>query len=149
MMLLDRRRALCHAGGAATTAVLCAVLYMLLDRAVPIDVIAGQIAPDPAPAGADVVIELKVIMHRECGGTIRRRIVDSAGVQFEYDDKKVSFPLAGPSEEPQVFLRPLRLPVAIHRGPAKYVPVFEWWCNPLQRIWPTVYVQRPVVFDVN
>lgn len=152
MVKLSRASIFQNAFGAIGFVVVTSLLFQLFDRRDPVKMTYGEISPNPAAAGSYIEVELHFERHRECDGTIYRRIVDSAGVQFEYGASSTVYNHAQRTRgllAPDL-MRSLQLPVALHKGPAFYSPVIVWHCNWMQEVfWPITQQQTPIPFEVT
>lgn len=131
--------------GAFAMCIIAPIAFMALDRDLPYDAQAGEIAPpDPHP-GETVQVHWRGVRTRSCVGTVHRTIIDSRGVTYTmiavdavYDQPQNAISLT----------REFALPVQIAPGPAIYKAHTEFVCNPVQRFWPISMDAPPVHFNI-
>lgn len=121
--------------------------YWLLDNQHPYEFIAEQslIIPNEAQGNDQMLVKWKVRFHRTCPGLIRRRLFDprTEVILAEYDPQQTS-PDA-PTHSEGYLNKTFLLPKQIQTGWVGYKASLEYWCNPVQRLWPLRY-DTPVLF---
>lgn len=114
---------------------------LVSDRDVPFDIYAGRIAPDNPKPGDTVEIHWEGYRHRDCPGTVERKIIDASGyihtvlgVDAQYTQ----------TANPQPVVRSFRLPLNMPPGQATYIATSRFRCNIIHRLWP-ITIERPHV----
>lgn len=132
------------------------VVFMLLDRQIPITLHYGDMEPNPVVSGGKVKVSWIAHLAREnygngmfdCNGSLTRRIVDSNG--FIYDTKPEaaqSFHILKDKSE-GAFTKEFNIPT-MAPGSATYQIHMIYWCNPIQYyIWPINHYEELVHFTV-
>lgn len=124
--------------------ILIPVTYWALDYQRPYMFIleGSRIVPTEANGNDQMIVSWNVRTARECDGSVRRELFDphTQVVLALYD------PQPSPkTSAPATFL----LPRQIQPGKIGYRARLEFWCNPLQRIWPIVYYTPDLFFTVR
>jgi hypothetical protein len=149
------RTSTCHAiASVVTTIVLFYPALLLFDRAPPFEFVVGTISPARMDGkiypGGPVTIEwrIKELRHADCGGTIRRTLVDSKGTVYEMAPVTA---LYAQLREQDHFKRTFSLPDGFSSGPAAYYQAKPtYWCNWVQKaIWPVSAESPRVYFNVD
>jgi hypothetical protein len=127
------------------------VTYWALDNQRPyiFDGAESYILPNPATGNDQMIVAWKVKVHRQCEGLIRRELFDprTQVVLSLYDAQPThihTLPLGD-----QYYNRTFLLPKMIQTGRIGYRSKLEYYCNPLQRIWPIQYTSPELFFEVK
>jgi hypothetical protein len=105
----------------------------------------GELAP-----GGTVTITWDATATRSCLGTVRRRIIDSDGHTFEYDEQTTVIRPEGELGRRR-YSREFVLPKGIRPGPAIHSTVVSYYCNPLQVAlgWPITGIRGRQQFIIQ
>lgn len=130
--------------------VLLPVTYWLLDNQRPytFDAAESYIIPTIANGNDQMIVAWKVRVHRQCEGAVRRELFDprTQVVLAVYDPQPAHRnSMLGEGYFNKTFL----LPRMIQPGRVGYRARLEYYCNPLQRIWPIRYVTPELFFTVR
>lgn len=144
------RRMWCHIiAGFVSFAFIAPLTFMALDRAEPVTVHSTIFSGDLKPGGT-VTITWDATATRSCDGTVRRRVIDSTGAVFEYDEQTT---VIRPQNElgRRRYSREFVLPKGVAPGPAIHSVVVRYTCNPLQQWlgWPITGVRGREQFIIQ
>lgn len=122
------------------------VTYWAMDTQVPYDFLGDEsfIIPQEATGNDQMLVKWKVRRHRTCPGLVWRELVDPRTnvVLAAYDPQAA----AADTQLVDGFLnKTFTLPLKIQSGWIAYRSRLEYWCNPLQRVWPLRY-NTPVLY---
>lgn len=132
-------------GGISLMLLLGAFAYMAADNQPPYGWETGEVIPDPAPDGATVSIHWRFKVHRVCPGIVQRQIIDAQDVVHNYDP----VPAASVRDVTPDFWVTFTLPTGLPPGPSKYRVHAEYYCNPLQYIWPIHVTTPEIIFTLE
>lgn len=142
------RHAWCHIlAGLVSFTVVAPLTFMLLDRAEPVTVHSTIFSGDLRPGGT-AVITWDATATRACEGTVRRRVIDSTGVVFEYDEQTTVIRPQGELGRRR-YSREFQLPKNIAPGVAIHSVVVRYVCNPIHQWWPIVGVRGREQFIIQ
>ena len=131
------RRAWCHIiAGVVSFTVVAPLTFMVFDRAEPVTVHSTLLSGDTRPGGV-VTISWDATAFRACEGTVRRRVIDSTGAVYEYDEQTTVIRPQGELGRRR-YSREFSLPKSITPGPAIHSVVVRYYCNPIHQWWPIV-----------
>lgn len=131
--------------------VLGPVTYWAFDNQRPyiFDGSESYIIPNEATGNDQMIVAWKVKVVRQCEGLVRRELFDprTQVILSIYDPQQAqinSMPI-GEGYYNRTFL----LPKMIQTGKIGYRVRAEYYCNPLQRIWPLKYSTPDLFFEVK
>ena len=134
-------------GGVFVFTIVAMVFFgMLLDRGLPYERSAGEMIPPEARAGEQIFVRWTGEKKRDCPGIVHRVFIDSAGTYHPVEFAGAVYARVGIG---MPLLRPLTVPAKMACGPAQYIARTEFYCNPVQRLWPIVSNAPPVIFKVT
>jgi hypothetical protein len=144
------RRVWCHIiAGVVSFTIVAPLTFMALDRVDPVTVHSTMFSGELAPGGT-VKITWDATATRSCSGVVRRRIIDSDGHTFEYDEQTT---VIRPEDElgRRRYSREFVLPKGIRPGPAIHSTVVRYYCNPLQVAldWPITGIRGRQQFIIQ
>lgn len=128
------------------------VTYWALDNQRPYDFYGppeSYIIPNEATGNDQMIVSWKVKANRQCDGSIRRELFDprTKVVLAVYDPQPID--RHAMPEQDGYFNSVFLLPRMIQTGRIGYRSHREYWCNPLQRIWPLKYTTPDLFFEVK
>jgi hypothetical protein len=131
-----------------TVAVIAGTLGVwTIDRQPPTVVLRTEVLSKPIRPGEDLRIKYTVHRFRSCETTIDRTLFDADFVRVVLDE--IAFASApGPLGESS-YVAPVPIPRNFARGLGQYRVVSRYICNPLHRLWPIVFENQPVYFEVH
>ena len=133
-----------HAAAAIIAMVFVIPLWMILDRAPPYRIEAGQILPATPLKNSEITIQWDVTPLRSCapqeGSTVTRTIVDSKGVRHVYAPVPATYGTNDQFKADEI-QRAVPLPENI-TGPASYSSLACYPCNPVQK-WLRMPILHP------
>lgn len=127
----------------ALVAAFSAILtWWAVDRDPPVELYKGEALNSPISAGETLKINFTYNRHKQCAVKVDRFIVDAMNVQITMVGTEFAFTpgMLGPGE----IAIAVPLPKSLSQGPARYLSVRHYQCNPVHWIWPIV-VDGPVV----
>jgi hypothetical protein len=116
------------------------------DRELPTVVLSAEPVSPVVAAGGELRIDYLVRRHRSCAVSIDRFIIDRFNTRYELDDLNVN---AGLPLGDDRFVQPVKVPLGLEPGPAKYRTASIYICNPLQRFWPITGGTRDINFVIK
>jgi hypothetical protein len=123
------------------------ITYWALDNAHPYVLNAEEsyILPTHAHGNDQMIVVWKVKTERHCEGIKRRELFDprTKVILAVYD------PVPTIRYDDIPFGETFLLPRQIQTGRIAYRSRLEFWCNPLQRIWPIKYTSPELYFTVQ
>lgn len=110
----------------------------------------SYILPINATGNDQMIVSWKVHVNRHCPGVIRRELFDPrvGGAIIAMYDAEASLDTIESVGDQQIN-RTFLLPRAMPAGRTAYRAKLEYWCNPLQRLWPTRYTTPSLEFEVR
>lgn len=133
------------------TAALVPITYWALDNTRPYIFHASEsyIIPTQASGNDQMIVSWKVNVNRQCDGLVRRELFDPrTEVLLTIYDAQPAHATPMPVGAGQ-FNRTFLLPRQIQTGRVGYRARLEYYCNPLQRIWPIKYTTPDLFFEVK
>lgn len=128
------------------------ITYWALDNVRPylFYVEESYILPTTASGNDQMIVSWKVKVNRQCEGLVRRELFDPrpGGALLAIYDAQPAHKTTMPLGEGQ-FNRTFLLPKQMQPGKVGYRARLEYWCNPLQRIWPIQYNTPELFFEVK
>lgn len=128
--------------------IIAPVTYMALDNTPPYEYALGDsyVLPSKTPTGTQLLVHWHFAkVNRFCPGFTTRIIVDQkSGAKIEYESTPVSRDVENNHLDRTFFLPPMMNP-----GPKIYRVKLEFYCNPLQRIWPLRLQTPDLPFEVT
>lgn len=132
--------------------VVAPLAWMLADRGPPYERQWGEINPEHPHPGDFVQIKWHFKVTRYCPPykhrNITRTVIDSSGKIHDYDAVEGVFG-ATRDTTPEVLTRGFALPKDIRTGPARYISVACFACNPTQYFWPVCVRTPEVHFNIE
>jgi hypothetical protein len=93
--------------------------------------------------GDNIRLEVDVNWTKTCYSRLRRNIIYSNGVLLPYE-REIRLNKAGRRR----FIIEQEIPIDAPAGPAKWVVITDWFCNPLQYFWPRTVDLEPLEFVI-
>ena len=131
--------------GGVLALVLFPLGYMAADNVLPYDWKGGEVVPDPAPDGAQVSVHWNMTVNRTCPGMVQRQVIDAHDIIHNYDPVLAA---SGFAVKPDFWVT-FQLPINMPPGPARYRVHAEYYCNPLQYIWPLRVTTPEIMFTLG
>lgn len=133
-----QREALCAALALIFTAtVVIPGILIFWDRALPFEYVDATIVEKAASPGDRVHFRLTVRkVDKECRGRVDRVFVDSTGRVFPLNDQPTAYQFFPSRGDLRTIERAFRIPEEAATGEAAYVSFPEFWCYPLQFLFP-------------
>ncbi len=122
--------------------------YMVVDRAVPIEIISGQTPVLKAKPGGLLEFDVRFIQHKRCHVLTERRLIGPEGRIFLLPPMEFRAGI-GPIGREQKTKISIRVPIDMPPGDARYESVTFYKCNILHSIWPVVSPYTTVSFEVS
>jgi hypothetical protein len=125
--------------------------YWAIDKQPPYTFIqeGSYIIPNTAVGNDQMIVSWQVIVNRQCEGSVRREL-------FDPHTKVILAMYAAEAAHKNAMPRGLGsfnktflLPRQIQPGRIGYRARLEYYCNPLQRIWPITYSTPDLFFEVK
>lgn len=110
----------------------------------------SYILPTSAMGNDQMIVSWHVRVNRHCPGVVRRELFDprvGGAILAMYDAQASIDTIDGLGD--QQINRTFLLPRAMPPGRTAYRSKLEFWCNPLQRLWPIRYETPALEFEVR
>lgn len=131
--------------------ILAPITYWALDNQRPyaFDASKSVIIPNVAIGNDQMIVKWWVHVYRQCDGIITRELFDpqTQVILAVYDQQRAS--LSAVARGPGTLNKTFLLPRQIQTGRIGYRSRLEYYCNPLQRIWPIRYQTPDLFFEVR
>lgn len=114
------------------------------DRTPPITYLMPFAQPNEIRPGGDTRLAMRLDkVSRICHGRFTRSFIDSTGRRFPMGTYDTVYQYYVTKDDPTpVYYKWVRIPMTdadareVHEGPGVYESLPEWWCNPVQRLYP-------------
>lgn len=126
------------------------ITYWALDTQHPYDFVASEsyVVPYTARGNDQMIVKWRVVAHRTCPGLIRRELIDpKTDVVLAVYDPQIAAPKY--KLEDGYLNKVFMMPRSVQPGMVGYRSHLEYWCNPLQRLWPLRYDTPTLLFEVK
>ena len=122
------------------------LLYWTFDQRDAVTVHEYTITPDRVLAGEAIYRIINVTRHKRCEIDVDVLLIDGARVRWRFDEPPVIAP--GPVGVRETYKTPVIVPLQANPGKAELRVALSRVCNPIQRIWPLVYVAPIKYFEI-
>lgn len=132
--------------------VLVPITYWAFDNQHPyvFDAEHSVIIPSEAVGNDQMIVSWQVTINRQCPGMIHRELFDPrTKVVLAIYDAQPAYKSEELKPGPGRLNRTFLLPRKMQTGQTGYRAKMEYWCNPLQRIWPIRYITPELLFEVK
>lgn len=134
----------CHIVAATVCTLATMGLLIFWDRSAPIEYLMPYATPNEIHAGDHTRLVMRLSkVSRMCKGEFTRSFVDSGGRRFAMGKFETVYQYFVNSETKQLtYPKDITIPLtdadakAVAAGPGVYESLPEWWCNPVQWLYP-------------
>lgn len=143
-MILDRENWARTISGLIGFLVILPVLFLMFDNRKCISIVDAGVEPAELRVGDTAVLTWKVKEFHSCDGLVIRRLIDSAGAIHQFTTEETVFHKVETNGGTATFRKPLVIPPMVP-GQAVYSPIVLRWRNSIQKLWPSVDPEVPLI----